>query len=210
MLTSTSLPHLGVFRFDDLNTPLVMNEELYAENMYSQSYNPEEPLWQNKHPPQLPPHLRNIILNPSAESQHQTQTQSQAQARANGSSTTVGSSSRQMNSHNATHSHQGSQPSSSLMSQTLPGTPTSNANTAGTLNSVSSLASIVSTSSSMPAMNGEAVKRRDRPTQLTEPIAVTLNHLYCSAIKDNLMVLGTTDRYREKFVTTVLYSPLTD
>lgn len=42
------------------------------------------------------------------------------------------------------------------------------------------------------------------------PQNVTLNHLYCSAIKENLMVLGVTQRYREKFVTTVFYSPLPD
>jgi len=42
------------------------------------------------------------------------------------------------------------------------------------------------------------------------PQHVTLNHLYCSAIKENLMVLGITQRYRGKFVTTVFYSPLPD
>mmetsp|Transcript_10 Transcript_10/g.34 ORF Transcript_10/g.34 Transcript_10/m.34 type:complete len:315 (-) Transcript_10:3606-4550(-) len=42
------------------------------------------------------------------------------------------------------------------------------------------------------------------------PQHVTLNHLYCAAIKENLMVLGVTQRYREKFVTTVFYSPLPD
>ncbi|GBG26623.1 5'-AMP-activated protein kinase subunit beta-1 [Hondaea fermentalgiana] len=42
------------------------------------------------------------------------------------------------------------------------------------------------------------------------PEHVTLNHLYCSAIKENLMVLGVTQRYKEKFVTTVFYSPLPD
>jgi len=42
------------------------------------------------------------------------------------------------------------------------------------------------------------------------PQHVTLNHLYCSAIKENLMVLGVSQRYREKFVTTVFYSPLPD
>jgi len=42
------------------------------------------------------------------------------------------------------------------------------------------------------------------------PQHVTLNHLYCSAIKENLMVLGVTQRYRAKYVTTVFYSPLPD
>ncbi len=40
------------------------------------------------------------------------------------------------------------------------------------------------------------------------PQHVTLNHLYCSAIKENLMVLAVSQRYRDKFVTTVFYSPL--
>ena len=38
------------------------------------------------------------------------------------------------------------------------------------------------------------------------PQHVTLNHLYCTAIKDRLIVLGVTNRYREKFVTTITYS----
>ena len=35
---------------------------------------------------------------------------------------------------------------------------------------------------------------------------VTLNHLYCTAMKHGLMVLGTTFRYKQKCVTTVYYS----
>lgn len=42
---------------------------------------------------------------------------------------------------------------------------------------------------------------------LPVPQHVALNHLYCTAIKDNMMVLGITQRYRTKFVTTVYYSP---
>ena len=38
------------------------------------------------------------------------------------------------------------------------------------------------------------------------PQHVTLNHLYCTAIKDGLMVLSVTTRYKEKFVTTITYS----
>mmetsp|Transcript_30402 Transcript_30402/g.35878 ORF Transcript_30402/g.35878 Transcript_30402/m.35878 type:complete len:245 (-) Transcript_30402:77-811(-) len=41
---------------------------------------------------------------------------------------------------------------------------------------------------------------------LTVPQHVVLNHLYCTAIKDGMMVLGVTQRYSEKFVTTVYYS----
>ena len=39
------------------------------------------------------------------------------------------------------------------------------------------------------------------------PKHVALNHLYCTAIKDNMMVLGITQRHKTKFVTTVYYSP---
>ena len=44
---------------------------------------------------------------------------------------------------------------------------------------------------------------------LPVPQHVALNHLYCTAIKDNMMVLGITQRYKTKFVTTVYYSPCT-
>lgn len=47
------------------------------------------------------------------------------------------------------------------------------------------------------------------PRELPTPMHVTLNHLHCTAIKDRLMVLGMTHRYRRKFVTTVYYSWLT-
>ena len=44
------------------------------------------------------------------------------------------------------------------------------------------------------------------PTLLPVPHHVLLNHLYCTAIKDGMMVLGITQRFRRKFVTTVFYS----
>ena len=53
----------------------------------------------------------------------------------------------------------------------------------------------------------------NKPPQLTDtaklpvPQHVALNHLYCTAIRDNMMVLGATQRYKTKFVTTVYYSP---
>ena len=53
----------------------------------------------------------------------------------------------------------------------------------------------------------------NKPPQLQDTAAlpvpqhVALNHLYCTAIKDNMMVLGITQRYKTKFVTTVYYSP---
>ena len=38
---------------------------------------------------------------------------------------------------------------------------------------------------------------------LSVPQHVALNHLYCTAIKDGMMVLGVTQRYSEKFITTI-------
>ena len=53
----------------------------------------------------------------------------------------------------------------------------------------------------------------NKPPQLQDTAAlpvpqhVALNHLYCTAIKDSMMVLGITQRFKTKFVTTVYYSP---
>jgi 5'-AMP-activated protein kinase regulatory beta subunit len=44
------------------------------------------------------------------------------------------------------------------------------------------------------------------PLSLPVPQHVAVDHLYCTAIKDGMMVLGVTQRYRMKFVTTVYYS----
>ena len=41
---------------------------------------------------------------------------------------------------------------------------------------------------------------------LMTPQHVSLNHLYCTAIKDGMMVLGVTQRHEEKFVTTIYYA----
>ena len=49
----------------------------------------------------------------------------------------------------------------------------------------------------------------DDPTQLPAPNHVMLNHLYALSIKDNVIVMGAAHRYRQKFVTTVIYKPLT-
>eukprot|EP00049_Salpingoeca_infusionum_P018515 m.357594 g.357594 ORF g.357594 m.357594 type:complete len:270 (+) comp17876_c0_seq1:97-906(+) len=48
------------------------------------------------------------------------------------------------------------------------------------------------------------------PTRLPEPDHVVLNHLYALAVKDQVIVLGTSNRYKQKFVTTVMYKPLDD
>ncbi|XP_013780014.1 5'-AMP-activated protein kinase subunit beta-2-like [Limulus polyphemus] len=46
------------------------------------------------------------------------------------------------------------------------------------------------------------------PTLLPEPNHVMLNHLYALSIKDGVLVLSTTQRYRKKYVTTVFYKPI--
>uniref|UniRef100_A0A8D8RQ46 5'-AMP-activated protein kinase subunit beta-1 n=1 Tax=Cacopsylla melanoneura TaxID=428564 RepID=A0A8D8RQ46_9HEMI len=46
------------------------------------------------------------------------------------------------------------------------------------------------------------------PTLLPQPNHVMLNHLYALSIKDGVMVLSTTHRYRKKYVTTLLYKPI--
>eukprot|EP00055_Hartaetosiga_balthica_P000754 m.137386 g.137386 ORF g.137386 m.137386 type:complete len:277 (+) comp11645_c0_seq1:62-892(+) len=46
------------------------------------------------------------------------------------------------------------------------------------------------------------------PTQLPIPNHVMLNHLYALSIKDNMIVLGSSSRYKKKFVTTVVYKPM--
>lgn len=46
------------------------------------------------------------------------------------------------------------------------------------------------------------------PTLLPEPNHVMLNHLYALSIKDGVMVLSTTQRFRKKYVTTLLYKPM--
>jgi len=40
------------------------------------------------------------------------------------------------------------------------------------------------------------------------PQHVTLDHLYCTARKDGLMVLGMSQKYQQKYVTTIYYSPV--
>ncbi|ESN95351.1 hypothetical protein HELRODRAFT_86841 [Helobdella robusta] len=46
------------------------------------------------------------------------------------------------------------------------------------------------------------------PSLLPEPNHVMLNHLYALSIKDGVMVLSTTHRYRKKYVTTLIYKPI--
>ncbi|XP_066546031.1 5'-AMP-activated protein kinase subunit beta-1a isoform X1 [Amia ocellicauda] len=46
------------------------------------------------------------------------------------------------------------------------------------------------------------------PALLPEPNHVMLNHLYALSIKDGVMVLSATHRYKKKYVTTLLYKPI--
>ncbi|XP_021357013.1 5'-AMP-activated protein kinase subunit beta-2-like isoform X1 [Mizuhopecten yessoensis] len=46
------------------------------------------------------------------------------------------------------------------------------------------------------------------PSLLPEPNHVMLNHLYALSIKDGVMVLSGTHRFRKKYVTTLLYKPI--
>lgn len=46
------------------------------------------------------------------------------------------------------------------------------------------------------------------PSLLPEPQHVMLNHMYALSIKDGVMALSATHRYKKKFVTTLLYKPL--
>jgi len=46
------------------------------------------------------------------------------------------------------------------------------------------------------------------PTLLPEPDHVMINHLYALSIKDGVMVISSTQRFRKKYVTTLLYKPI--
>ena len=46
------------------------------------------------------------------------------------------------------------------------------------------------------------------PTLLPTPHHVMVNHMYALSIKDQVMALSTTTRYRKKYVTTILYKPV--
>ena len=48
------------------------------------------------------------------------------------------------------------------------------------------------------------------PELLPKPCHTLLNHLYAMPMKDGVMTLSSTQRYRQKFVTTIMYCPVTD
>jgi 5'-AMP-activated protein kinase regulatory beta subunit len=66
---------------------------------------------------------------------------------------------------------------------------------------------------SLPPHLRHIILNREAPTAdplaLPVPQHVTLNHLYCTAIKDGMMVLGATQRIRDKSITVVFYSVMT-
>lgn len=53
----------------------------------------------------------------------------------------------------------------------------------------------------------EQVHASYEPSLLPEPNHVMLNHLYALAIRNQVMALSATSRYKKKFVTTLLYKP---
>lgn len=46
------------------------------------------------------------------------------------------------------------------------------------------------------------------PTLLPAPNHVMVNHMYALSIKDSVIVMSATHRYRKKCVTTILYRPI--
>ena len=56
-------------------------------------------------------------------------------------------------------------------------------------------------------LNTTPISETDYST-LPNPNHVTLNHLYAQSVRDGIMALGITSRYREKFITTIVYRPI--
>jgi len=56
-------------------------------------------------------------------------------------------------------------------------------------------------------LNKEIMDQED-PSLMPEPEHVSLNHMYALSIKDGVMVLSSTQRFKRKFVTTLLYKPI--
>lgn len=53
-----------------------------------------------------------------------------------------------------------------------------------------------------------AIPKDWEPGLLTQPNHVILNHLYALSVKDKILILSCTNRYRKKYVTTILYEPI--
>ncbi|KAI8898185.1 hypothetical protein BC833DRAFT_590836 [Globomyces pollinis-pini] len=58
-------------------------------------------------------------------------------------------------------------------------------------------------------LNSKAVSTHE-PYLLPVPNHVSVNHLYACSIRDGVMAIASTSRYHKKYVTTVLYKPVSD
>lgn len=56
-------------------------------------------------------------------------------------------------------------------------------------------------------LNADTMSQTD-PSVLPVPHNVMLNHLYALSIRDGVMVLASTHRHRQKYVTAVMYKPV--
>jgi 5'-AMP-activated protein kinase, regulatory beta subunit len=56
-------------------------------------------------------------------------------------------------------------------------------------------------------LNAETADATD-PTVVPTPDHVMLGHLYALSIRDGVMVLAATSRYKQKYVTSILYRPV--
>ncbi|AEO63264.1 carbohydrate-binding module family 48 protein [Thermothielavioides terrestris NRRL 8126] len=61
---------------------------------------------------------------------------------------------------------------------------------------------------SKPILNA-ATPRKDDNSVLTQPNHTVLNHLATSSIKNNVLAVSATTRYKSKYVTTIMYKPTT-
>ncbi|KAL2170095.1 hypothetical protein VTG60DRAFT_5190 [Thermothelomyces hinnuleus] len=59
---------------------------------------------------------------------------------------------------------------------------------------------------SKPILNA-ATQRKDDNSVLTQPNHTVLNHLATSSIKNNVLAVSATTRYKSKYVTTIMYKP---
>lgn len=65
----------------------------------------------------------------------------------------------------------------------------------------------------LPSLLQQTVLNQDpvsdeHPALLPKPNHVVLNHLFALSIKDGVLVMATTNRYKEKYITTLMYKPV--
>jgi hypothetical protein len=56
-------------------------------------------------------------------------------------------------------------------------------------------------------LNSDTTPRSDEDGGLSIPDYVSLNHLYACSVKDGVLAVASTTRYRQKYMTTVFYKP---